>query len=73
MSRIVRSPGGAWRTFGIELTVIDAVATSPWTPPASFICSGGLPAILTASYDSGAPSQSGSRDAEIAAAPRACP
>ena len=34
MSRIVRSPGGAVSTAGIELTVIDAVAISPCTPPA---------------------------------------
>ena len=34
MSRIVRSPGGAVSTAGIELTVIEAVAMSPCTPPA---------------------------------------
>ena len=34
MSRMVRSPGSAAITFGIEFTVIDAVATSPCTPPA---------------------------------------
>jgi hypothetical protein len=34
MSRIVRSPGDADSTAGIELTVIDAVAMSPCTPPA---------------------------------------
>ena len=55
MSRIVRRPGAAWMTFGIELTTIDAVATSPWTPPAIFIESGGLPVMRTASNDSGAP------------------
>ena len=36
MSRIVRSPGAAVSTAGIELTVIDAVAMSPCTPPAIF-------------------------------------
>ena len=40
---------GACSTFGIELTMIDAVAMSPWTPPAIFIESGGLPAMRTAS------------------------
>src|SRR6185295_3929687 len=54
-SRIVRSPGGEARTFGIELTTIDAVATSPWTPPAIFIESRGDPSTVTESYDSGAP------------------
>jgi hypothetical protein len=34
MSRIVRSPGGAVSTAGIELIVIAAVAMSPCTPPA---------------------------------------
>ena len=29
ISLIVRNPGGAAMIFGIELTVIDAVATSP--------------------------------------------
>ena len=55
MSRIVRSPGAACSTFGIELTVIDAVAMSPCTPPAIIIESGGLPVMRTASNDSGAP------------------
>lgn len=35
MSRIVCSPGATSSIFGSELTTIDAVATSPWTPPAS--------------------------------------
>ena len=29
-------PGGACSTFGIELTTIEAVATSPWMPPTIF-------------------------------------
>jgi hypothetical protein len=33
MSRIVRRPGAAAMTRGIELTVIEAVAMSPWIPP----------------------------------------
>ena len=33
MSRIVRRPGAAAMTRGIELTVIEAVAMSPWMPP----------------------------------------
>ncbi len=28
--RMVWSPGGAWSTFGIVLTVIEVVAMSPW-------------------------------------------
>ena len=36
MSRIVRSPGAAVSTAGIEFTVIDEVAMSPCTPPAIF-------------------------------------
>ena len=32
------------------MTVIDAVATSPWTPPAIFIDSRGLPSTSTESY-----------------------
>ena len=36
MSRIVRNPGGAIITAGIELTVIEAVAMSPCTPPSIF-------------------------------------
>jgi hypothetical protein len=55
MSRIVCSPGATSRIFGIELTEIDAVATSPCTPPAIYIINAGDPAISTASNDSGAP------------------
>ena len=33
IERIVWSPGFASRTFGSELTTMDAVATSPWYPP----------------------------------------
>ncbi len=33
MSAIVRRPGATRRIFGIEFTVIDAVATSPCSPP----------------------------------------
>jgi hypothetical protein len=54
-SRIVCSPGAAPITLGIEFTTIDAVATSPWIPPASFMESFGEPSISTESYDSGAP------------------
>ena len=36
MSRMVRSPGAAVITCGIELTVIEAVAMSPWMPPCTF-------------------------------------
>ena len=54
-SRIVCRPGAASITFGIEFTTIDAVATSPWMPPASFIDSFGDPSMSTESYDSGAP------------------
>ena len=50
MSRIVCRPGATSRIFGSELTVIDAVAMSPWTPPAIFILSAGEPLISTASY-----------------------
>ena len=52
---MVCRPGAASSTFGIELTAIDAVAMSPWTPPAIFIFNAGEPSISTASYDSGAP------------------
>ena len=45
MSRIVRSPAGAVITLGIEFTVIDAVATSPWTPPVIFCSMRGTPSI----------------------------
>ena len=55
MSRIVCRPGATSRIFGIELTVIDAVATSPCTPPAILLLMFGEPAMSTASYDSGAP------------------
>jgi hypothetical protein len=55
MSRIVWSPGATARIFGSELTTIDAVAMSPWTPPAIFIYSAGDPVISTESNDSGAP------------------
>ena len=48
-SRIVCSPGDALSTCGIEFTTIEAVATSPWIPPASFIDSRGDPSISTAS------------------------
>src|SRR5262245_27330912 len=46
-SRMVCRPGGASSTFGIELTAIDAVATSPWMPPAIFIDRFGDPWIST--------------------------
>ena len=36
MSRMVCRPGATSRIFGIEFTVIDAVAMSPCTPPAIF-------------------------------------
>ena len=36
ISRIVRNPGSAAMTLGMEFTVMDAVATSPCTPPAIF-------------------------------------
>ncbi len=52
-SRIVCRPGAAASTFGIEFTTIDAVAMSPWMPPAIFIDSAGEPSISTASYGSG--------------------
>src|SRR4030095_14053959 len=52
---IVCRPGAASITFGMELTVIEAVATSPCTPPAIFIASFGVPSMSTESYDSGAP------------------
>jgi hypothetical protein len=55
ISRMVCSPGGTSRIFGSELTAIDVVAISPWTPPAIFIFNAGEPVISTASYDSGAP------------------
>src|SRR5690348_11398845 len=41
--RIVWNPGDAARTAGIELTVIDAVAMSPCTPPSIFEASRGTP------------------------------
>ena len=46
MSRMVCRPGVASSTFGIELTAIDAVAMSPWTPPAIFIFNAGDPGDL---------------------------
>ncbi len=46
MSRMVCSPGVTSRIFGSELTTIDAVATSPWTPPAIFERIGGQPEDL---------------------------
>jgi hypothetical protein len=55
MSRIVCRPGATSRILGIELTVIDAVATSPWTPPAILLRIYGEPVISTWSNDSGAP------------------
>ena len=55
MSRMVCRPGATSRIFGSELTTIDAVAMSPWTPPAIFIFSAGDPVISTESNDSGAP------------------
>ena len=55
MSLIVRSPGVATMTAGIEFTVIDAVAMSPCTPPSIFDEIRGDPSISTESYDSGAP------------------
>ena len=42
-------------TAGIELTVIDAVAMSPCTPPSILEWMRGDPSISTESYDSGAP------------------
>ncbi len=36
MSAIVRRPGVTRRIFGMLLTVIDAVATSPCRPPVIF-------------------------------------
>ena len=51
----VQARARASSTFGIELTTIDAVAMSPWMPPAIFIDSRGEPSISTESYDSGAP------------------
>src|SRR5262245_53473681 len=54
-SRIVWRPGDALRTCSIELTMIDAVATSPWMPPAIVIDNRGDPSLATESYDSGAP------------------
>lgn len=54
-SRIVCRPGAACSTFGTELTAMDAVATSPWMPPAIFIARFGDPSISTASYVSGDP------------------
>src|SRR5262249_19352541 len=54
-SRIVWRPGAAPRTFAMELTTIDAVATSPWMPPASFIDRLGDPSISTESNVSGDP------------------
>src|SRR5688572_19125008 len=61
MSRIVRSPGGAVSTAEIELTVIDAVAISPCTPPAIFEKMRGDPSMSTESYGSGAPRYASSR------------
>jgi len=55
MSLIVRSPGVATMTAGIEFTVIDAVAMSPCTPPSIFDEIRGDPSMSTESYDSGAP------------------
>ena len=48
-SLIVRKPGGAAMILGMELTVIEAVATSPWTPPLIFCSMRGRPSIVTAS------------------------
>jgi hypothetical protein len=48
-------PGVACSTLGIELTTIDAVATSPWMPPTIFYEIFGDPSISTESNDSGAP------------------
>ena len=47
--RIVCRPGVAPITFGIELTAIEAVAMSPWKPPATFIDRRGDPSISTES------------------------
>ena len=43
MSAMVRRPGVTRRIFGMLLTVIDAVATSPWRPPITFDVTRGLP------------------------------
>src|SRR6185295_19385709 len=48
-SRIVCKPGAACSTLGIELTTIDAVATSPWMPPEIFIDRLGDPSMSTES------------------------
>ena len=42
---MVCRPAGASITFGIEFTVIDAVATSPCTPPAIFMVNAGEPGV----------------------------
>ena len=49
MSRIVRKPGAAAITAGIEFTTIDVVAMSPWTPPAILELIFGDPSIRTRS------------------------
>src|SRR5262245_56125202 len=54
-SRIVCRPGVASSTFGMEFTAIEAVATSPWMPPDTFIDRLGEPSISTESYVSGDP------------------
>ena len=48
-SRMVRRPGAAASTFGIEFTTRAVVATSPWIPPGIFIDNLGDPSISTAS------------------------
>jgi len=55
MSAIVRRPGDTRRIFGMELTVIEAVAIVAWRPPTTREVTRGLPSTVTASYDSGAP------------------
>jgi len=49
MSAIVRKPGETRRIFGMLLTVMDAVATSPCKPPITFDVTRGLPSMVTAS------------------------
>ena len=43
---MVCNPGGAARTFGIELITMEAVAISPGTPPGIFSVNFGLPSNI---------------------------